>query len=140
MTRPLVASLTLGLLAACVYGPSIAKFPPARSPEGVDVVAVGPHGPVTGELLEVGEAGLLLLEAPPTVTRRRVVRLRYGAIREVRFDKLGASYELKGGQLPTPAARERLQKLSRFPQGLTEALLRRLLDAYGQVEAETVLE
>jgi len=140
MNRPLVASLALGLFAACVYGPSIGKFPPARSPEGVDVAAVSGHGPVTGELLEVGEAGLLLLEAPPTVTRQRVVLLRYEAIREARFDKLGARYALKGGQPPTPAERERLQRVSRFPQGLTEALLRRLLDAYGQAEIVTVLE
>jgi hypothetical protein len=140
MRRAMLASLLLALLAACVLGPHVDEFPPARRPEGVDINVSSPHGSLAGELLDVRDAGLLLLAAPATATGKRVVLLPYGAIRAARFAKLGAGYELKDGQPPTAATRERLQRVSRFPQGLSDAVLRALLDAYGQAEVEKVPE
>ncbi len=141
MRRALFASLILGLLAGCV-GLKVDAFPPARRPEGVGINgSTTRQGSFTGELLEVRDAGLLLLLVPPaTATTKRLVLLPYGAIHEARCDRLGTHYELRDGQPPTAATRERLQRVSRFPQGLSDPVLRTLLDAYGQPEIEQVPE
>jgi hypothetical protein len=140
MPRAMLASLVFGLLAGCVYGPTVDKFPLARRPEGVAVDASSPHGPFAGELLEVRDTGLLILLPPERAAGKPVVLLPYGAIRTARFGRLGAGYGLKDGQTPVPATRERLRRVSRFPQGLSDAVLRRLLDACGQAEVEKVPE
>ena len=140
MQRTKLTWLILGLFAGCVYGPGVGKSPLARRPEGVDVSASSQHGTFTGELLEVRDAGLLLLVAPENANGNRIVLLPYGAIRAARFDKLGAGYGLTDGQPPMPATRERLRRVSRFPQGLSEDVLRRLLDAHGQTEVGRVPE
>jgi hypothetical protein len=136
----MLASLVLGLFAGCVFGPRVDNSPLARRPEGVDVDASSQLGRFTGELLEVRDAGLLLLVVPERAMGKPVVLLPYGAIRAARFGRLGAGYGLKDGQPPVPATRERLRRVSRFPQGLSDVVLRRLLDAYGQAEVVRVPE
>jgi hypothetical protein len=136
MRRALLVSLIVLPLEGCHLGPGLDEFPFARRPEGVTVDASGRQGNVAGELLEVQDAGLLLLSTEPGTASKRIVLLPYGAIREARFGALGATYALKDGQPPGAATRERLQRVSRFPQGLSEAILRRLLDTHGQAEVQ----
>jgi hypothetical protein len=138
MRRGILVSLVAVLLTGCYLGPGLKDTPFARRPEGVGVDASGRQGSFAGELLAVQDAGLLLLVTARGATGERVVLLPYDAIQEARFGKLGAGYELKDGQPPAATTRERLQRVSRFPQGLSESLLGRLLEAYGQAEVEKV--
>jgi hypothetical protein len=138
MRRVILVSFVVTLLTGCTLGPRLDEFPFTRRPEGVDVDASGRQGSVAGELLAVQDTGLLLLMTPPGTTGKRVVLLPYEAIREAHFGKLGEAYELKEGQPPGARTRERLQRVSRFPQGLSEAVLGQLLEAYGQAEVEKV--
>jgi hypothetical protein len=138
MGRAILVSLFAMLLTGCYLGPGLKDTPFARGPQGVEVDASGRQGSFAGELLAVQDAGLLLLVAPPGGTGERVMLLPYDAIQKARFGKLGARYELKDGQPPAATTRECLQRVSRFPQGLSESLLGRLLEAYGQAEVEKV--
>lgn len=140
MPRALLASLLPGLLLGCTLGPRVEKFPLAKRPEGAAIAGTTTRsGSLAGELLEVRAGGLLLL-LPPGSTTKRLVLVPYPAIREARFPELGKRYDLKNGQPPATGALESLRRASRFPQGLSEAGLRGLLDACRQNEVEQVPE
>jgi hypothetical protein len=126
---PVVLAL---LAAACVFGPSAAKFEPARGPHGVTATITTTGGTlVTGELIEVRDTGLLV--AHPTA----IVSVPYTATRSAAFAQ--TTLAIKGGQAPAPSVRERLRLLSRFPQGLSAPLLQQLLAARGQAEVTEVV-
>lgn len=126
-------------LPACTLGMRTKNFAPAQGPEGVRIEALvrsaGAQAPagVKGELLEVREAALLVLTSSGT---RRVLEVPYAAIEAASFQNMGRKASLAGGVLPSPALRELLRKLSRFPQGLRGELLAQLLKTHGQTAVE----
>jgi hypothetical protein len=159
MRPPRLAPAGLLCLVACTLGPEFKNFGPAHAPEGVHVQASlaaprasGPWTEVRGELLEVRIEGLLVLgtlaearlEGRPSVLmrqsdqRKRVLLVPFGRLRTARFEGTGRCCELDNGALPKDRARERLRLYSRFPQGLSPELLRRLLELQGQTEVQKV--
>lgn len=130
--RSSFAVTVLGLLlSACVFrhGETVDSYPPAQGPEGLPaVLAVEGRGTLQGELLEVAETGLLVRAG------RVIYRVRYTRIRRASFPTDSEELSFRGPSPPRPEVRERLRLVSRFPQGMDEGLLARLLEAYGQDE------
>jgi hypothetical protein len=152
---PLLALAGLLCLVACTAGPRFAKFGPAHGPAGVTVEASLSGAPaaragVDGELLEVRAEGLLVLgtlgavreegqkkaEAPPADAKARVVLVPFARIQKAHFQGMGKRCDLSDGIAPTDVVRDRLRLVSRFPQGLSPDLLRRLLETRGQTEVQ----
>jgi hypothetical protein len=126
MTRA-SALLGIAVIAACYTGPSAESFAPARGPRGVAadlrIERRAGGGRIKGELLVVHDTSLLVLRD------QRVVLVPLRAISFGSFRQRGGMIE-RGRILP--AHREALREVSRFPDGLSEAALARLLQAYGQ--------
>ncbi len=81
---------------------------------------------VSGELIEVREDGLLILSG----ARSDLMLLPYGRILGIGFaDEIDVTTSVDG-----PQPRRALALLSRYPFGLDDASLQRLLEAYGQSE------
>ena len=120
-----VAGLSM-LAAACLLGTPAGKFEPARGPRGVTAeLRLVERGHLQGELLAVAESALVVRTSVITVVRYQ--SLRVGVFRQVGTVSFG-------GRAPANRDRERLRRVSRFPQGLSPELLQRLLQAYGQAE------
>jgi hypothetical protein len=141
MKHVVIILLAVSSAGACRYGMTAEKFTPASSPHGVAARVTTADAVLTGELLQVQDAGLLLLtpsvDSPPTTPNCRVRLVRYPAIRAARFDQLGEDYGIAGAP-PSPKIEERLRLVSRFPHGLAPELLNDLLAACGQTEVEGV--
>lgn len=157
MTRALLAAACATCLGACAAGPRFARFEPARGPKGVRVEATvtkssAPRAwtAVTGELLEVRAEGLLVLGTLAQVRQEgkkqvpmqssdgktRLVLVAFARIEAARFDGMGKRCDLRDGAPPTDEVRERLRLVSRFPQGLSPELQRRLLEIHGEAEIQ----
>ena len=84
----------------------------------------------TGELYAVDSVGV-------TVRGERLVRMRWPRIAAIDVAKLGKGYDVSSDHAEVDAAhRARLAAVSRFPQGLTGALLERVLSRVGQSTLE----
>jgi hypothetical protein len=137
MKRTLIVLLAAALTQACSYGMTTETFTPAFSAGGVGVDLMTSSVEFRGELIEVQDAGLVILtsrrgsgKAP---TPERLLRLvPYGAIRSAKFDQLGSGYRVSNQEPPQPEVRARLRRVSRFPHGLAPDLLRQLLESCGQ--------
>jgi hypothetical protein len=124
-------------LPSCVVGPSADGLAPAQTGRGVDIVVTPletPEGPTYGhiraELLAVRDDALLLQMGLITlVPYASIVRAEVEGLERLSFGD---------GQPPTDAKRQELRLLSRYPQGVSDDLLRRLLDAYDQDELHTI--
>jgi hypothetical protein len=124
-----LAALAL-VAAGCSYGQTAPKFIAAYGPHGVTARIVTVQGEdLSGELLAVEDAGLLIER------QNALTRVAYAAIREARFERSGRSFG-RGGPSPTELAALRLR--SRYPQGVSEDLLRTLLAAHGQQAVKEV--
>lgn len=110
------------------YGMTVESFPPARTPKGVTGRITTDRGPVSAELIEVGDSGIVIL------ADRKFRILPYGTIVASRFDGISRRYDIGDRRPPKPDTRDRLRLVSRFPQGLTPELLQKLLEANGQTE------
>jgi hypothetical protein len=135
-----LSALTLAViftLTGCTSGPNVNKLQPVLTGQGVNIAVVpvetsdGPtYGRIDGELLAVRDDALLL---------------RAGLIALVSYSSIERA-EVKGlerltfgdGQPPTEEQRQELRLLSRYPQDVSDGLLRRLLDAYDQNELHTI--
>jgi hypothetical protein len=108
-------------LAACMVGSSGSSYPPAKGPAGATVsLDLQDKRRITGELLAVEEATLLLLQ------EREVIRVAVAVIRSGKAPKI----RLSGPNLDG-TTREQLRLVSRYPQGVSPELEARLLQAYG---------
>jgi len=128
--RAIVPAAAALLLAGCYFGQTAAKFEPALGPRGVSTTITTPSKNVIGELIEVGDEGLLV------DTAQGVALVPYAIIRDGAFAQTGI--RIQGGHAPSVSTREKLRLLSRFPQGLSPALLKTLLEAHGQTEVTRV--
>lgn len=106
------------------HGPTLAEFEPANLPGGVISMLETPWGHVHGELLEVTETGLLILEEDG------VSELRWEQIADASFVDVRVRWD--PWQPPSPDDRERLRLVSRYVPGLTQEHRERLLRFYGQ--------
>ena len=116
---------------ACFTGPSVHTFAPARAPAGIAAdLRLAQKTRIQGELLEVQDSALLVLQGNARVIIVPIARIRYGY-----FAKRGML--IASGQIDAKD-REQLRLVSRFPAGLTAELRARLLSAYGQTEPDQV--
>jgi len=124
--------LTLVILAClsngCSFGPTARTYRPAQTPKGVNMRVETAQGKLSGELIEVRDAGIILL------VDQKLRLLPYTAILSSVVDQTSSHYSIAKQTVPKPEVQAYLRLLSRFPQGLTPELMRQLLDAYGQTE------
>lgn len=135
-TPALVASslavLAAAVTAGCHLGAPARELPVARQPDGVRMRVAVADGRVTGELIEVRSDTLLLLREGD----RKLVAVPVARIDGVRIEGGGPRGGVFRGT-PSSGQLERWRPLSRYPQGVSETLLKTLLDAYGQEDVET---
>jgi hypothetical protein len=125
----LLAGLVSSGCRIATIGPSMDTFGPARSPEGVQATLRLAETSIVGELLEVQDTALLVLDG------RSLVLVPYHAIRQGEFTRMGI--RIRDGQTPSTDARQRIRLVSRFPQGLTPEIRSALLAAYARDEPTT---
>lgn len=121
----LALAITLGMVAAaCHVGPDVATYPPATSPHGaVGNFEVGTTS-FEAELLAVRDSSFVVLR------NRQVVEVPFANVASSSFPHVSIQVSRKA--LPSAEELAQLRILSRFPQGLSAELERKLLDAYGQ--------
>lgn len=120
------------MLAGCRIGTSPGSFDPAQNPEGVTTrLVTTTEKNIRGELIAVRENGLVVLSGD------ELLFAPFDVIRQGRFSQR-RSLKINDGNAPGAEEFIQIRMLSRFPQGLSEALLTRLLEAYGQDELITV--
>jgi hypothetical protein len=128
MSRSLIVLLVPVLVSAgllgCPVGPSVGKYPPAHTPFGAQATLTVGRNTLIAELLDVRDSALVVLH------ERQIMLVPYNAIRKGTF--AGLSVKITAEHPPTAEDRESLRVVSRFPQGMTLGLERRLLAAYGQ--------
>ena len=123
----LVGFCALSTLLSCYHhGLTVESFPPARTPKGVTGQVKTTRADYTVELIEVRDAGIVILSA------QTLRFIPFSAITSSRFDDIGDS--ISNRNAPSPKVRERLRLLSRFPPGLTPEMLQNLLTAHAQTQ------
>jgi len=116
----------LCLAGGCSYGMTVKKFPPARNPAGLTLHVKTVERDFLGELIEVREAGIVVL------AEQKVRLLRYNIIALATPREGGTRALLRNQRAPDAVSREDLRLLSRFPQGLSPEVLANLLAANNQ--------
>ena len=135
--RTILAVMSIACLSsACTIGMSTREFKLAGSPHGVRTAVSTAGGEFEGELIEVRDASVVILEdgasaGGPGVRAQRLRMTPFSAIRLAKFEQRPA-LRLRDGKPPSAAMRERLRLVSRFPYGMSPAVERDLLKAYGQ--------
>jgi hypothetical protein len=121
--------------AACMTGPSAQSFTPVREAGGVQLLVSGKKASVIGELLEVRENELVVLEKlKKKAGGSKGCMLSLVAFREVRNASFkGVSLKWNGG-VPNESEREELRLLARFPAGITPPVMHELLGVCTQPE------
>ena len=137
--RNLIAVLVL--CAGCSVGPRASEHPLALVAGGakleIELIkadrGVGVGGRlISGELLAVTDSGLwVLADAHPSW-------VAYAIIHQAVFDQTGDD-DLAGPEAPPLKERNRLRLESRFPQGISPELMRKLLATYGDSVARVLL-
>ena len=149
MSRPasrIAVAVLAGVLSACHVGPQIDELPAAVQPQGAEVELdfqkASPHRELDiagAELLVVNDDGIVValrtapggparLTAIPWTVLHRVTATDFQGIRWA--SGLTDKYDQRG--------RENLRLVSRFPQGLSDSLQDRLLEAYRQAQLDTL--
>ena len=123
-----ILGVLLCLAGGCSRGMTVKKFPPARSPAGLTVHVRTVEHEFLGELIEVRDAGIVVL------AEKKVRLLRYNVIALATARESGGRALLGNRRPPDSANREDLRLLSRFPQGLSPEVLANLLIANNQGE------
>lgn len=110
---------------SCAVGQKTTNFAVAQQPAGVATTLELGRTVMRGELLAVEDNALIVL------SDQQITRVPYTSIRKATFAQTRVSIR---DYVVTNADRDKLRLLSRYPQGLTPALLRSLLAAYRQSE------
>lgn len=120
-------------LAACNWGVRPENFPPARSASGaiVAVRVTGENVDRVGELLAVDSSGVTILSTT-------LAHVSWRRLRAMDVEQLDDRYDVVRGERLRAGKRARLALVSRFPQGLSDALLGRALAQLGQAALERV--
>ena len=127
--RPLrqAAAVLAAMCVACSVGPSLDDYPGAYHPAGTRCMLRGavPTGALGGELLALRPTTVVLV-----VNRREVWVVPYSLIDRSDCEQAGP-IPFENGQL-IPGMSDRLRLLARYPQGISDDLMARLVLAYGQ--------
>lgn len=134
--------LSLGVLVfvGCNVGPTADVLAPFRTGQGIDVTlsmrgtAGRTNGGFRAEVLEVRREALLVNSPRHPES---IALVSYRAIGGATFDGL-ERLNFGSGRPPSPAQQEELRLLSRYPQGVSDELLQKLLLAYHQDELRTI--
>lgn len=118
------AGLLLLMAAGCSWGPRAVDHPIARNPGGPVARIALRDSVVRGELLAVTDSGLWLLvhDSPAWAS--------YADIRSAAFEGYPERTIFAGPAAPPADVRAELRLASRYPQGISPALLHDLLKAY----------
>ena len=121
--RPIALSVAaVAILCGCMVGTTVKTFGPANSPGGATIVLHMRTRTIAGELIAIEKTTVVMVSAG------QVYRVVSDSVRRVE-----APY---GG----PRFGERMARVSRYPSGLTPALERRLLEAYGQPSIPVIMQ
>lgn len=120
-----LAVALIGALAGCTIGVSESDY--ARPGGENTTVRVG-GAEIPGELLAVDDDGLLLSAG------RGIVLVPYAIVTDVTFNRFKKDFAWPRGRALSGAPLERVRLVSRFPQGVDEGLLGRLLESRRQPE------
>lgn len=115
--------------AACRTGVSAKDFRPVRDARGVEIMVEGNRAKVHGELLEVREEHLAIWDGCA------VKLAAFGQIRDSGFTGIEPRWVYG---MPTPAERQELRMLSRFPTGAPASVIAELAKCSGATEAQVV--
>lgn len=135
-------ALTLAL-AACTVGPQIHEFKPATSPNGV-FMEIRLHGDIVGgkrlygELLSARPDGLLISVVDKNRAREvgKVTLVPYWMLDVIEPEQMGYVKVTSEGRNMDEERLKRLNAVARYPQGLSDELLAKLLAAVDQDEIE----
>ncbi len=152
MNGRVLAAVLAAWVSGCSLGMSPADFEPAHSPDGVYVAITSTDGEFLGELLAVSDETLLVLGRPTDdlardfkrnrdflrfsegrIARPRLLEFPFSSIERVRVRQRP---DIRPSGLRRSDRRQALRRLSRYPQGVSETLLSRLLEAYGLESVE----
>lgn len=135
--------MTFTLATACHVGPQIEQSDIARQPQGVsvviDVMRAGQRerAEQTGELLDVRDDGLIIATQNESDEAKRIVLVPWKFIYKARAsDVSGYAMRYSQGDSQREESIEKLSRVSRFPQGLSPALLEILLANTGQAKLD----
>jgi hypothetical protein len=120
-------TLALLLPAACSVGTTGKNYAPGKSPAGASVMLElsGGRRTLSGELLAVEDSSLVV-QSGGQLHRIPLRLIQSGKAPKLSFSGAGLK----------PPDREQLRLISRYPQGVSPELERRLLEAYGQTAVE----
>ncbi|HEY0972256.1 MAG TPA: hypothetical protein VGE02_14905 [Gemmatimonadales bacterium] len=120
------------LLAGCRWGTNTRYLDASRMPVGATArLTTEPGGRWDAELLAAHDSALYV------VREGRVTMVPFAVIRGGRMARLGRDFGLPDRTPPGPALLARLRRVSRFPQGLDQPLLARLLALHQQPALDT---
>ena len=126
-TRLLVLLLAILAGSACHHGVRPETFVPANGPAGARATmrVEGETGPREGELFAADSIGII-------VRTDRLIRDAWDDIARLDLAQLGRDFAVAPNERITPAKRQRLALISRFPNGLDGAVLARVLATLNQ--------
>ena len=134
-------SLATVSLTACHVGPQVKDLDLANNPEGatVEVQLLPADGEdklkFEGELLEIRDDGIVFSGASADDADDEVIFVAWSRATRVRATEFGGYRAEPGRSLEWRAeTKERFRLISRFPQGISPAILEGLLAAHGQDE------
>lgn len=132
-SRPTWWLLSAVALGACVWGTRPNRFPPALGPQGARVAlrVTGESLDRVGELYAVDGEGIVLAESS-------LMRIRWPRVHALDVDRLDEKFDILAKETVSAEKRERLRLISRFPQGLSGALLDSVLSKRGQRAMEVI--
>lgn len=123
----LATTLATLTFTACVIGGNVKTFQPAGAAGIVmHFMFAGSSVAHAAEVLAVRDSGLVVVHADS------LKLLRYADTRELDFRPV--KRRVTGGRPLGPVLREEVRILTRYPQGISPDLERRLLAAYGQTQ------
>jgi len=137
--------LALSLLAGCQVGPMIHEIDESKSPFGASVrIEVSQAGTsrarqYEGELIETKDDGLVIALRTAGGAPSRVTFVPWSRIHLVKATEL-PGFQARGAGNPSPrsASIEKMRLISRFPQGLSPALMEQLLAGYDQATVDSL--
>lgn len=140
----LAGPLLLLAAAGCSTSVAVKDFKPAQHPEGVQMELklngdVIDGNKIAGELLAVrGDGVLLRVDDYPGPGRsgQTVVLIPFWMMDTAKLEQMGSAKVESQGEEKNQLYLDRLRVVSRFPQGLSEELLTKLLATMGQEEVE----
>jgi hypothetical protein len=126
--RPLIAFAVSALViasTACFTGPKATSYYGVTGAGGIEGRFRLDKGKTKGELLEVRDSALVLLDGC------KVNIVPFTAIRELKFSGIDPEYD---GGTPSPSARAELTALSRFPGGAPKEVIDHYLQCASMTE------